>query len=236
MIQNPNVLASYAMPLEQVPRQPLVDAVIEQLRNTITDGTYPPGAPLRQEELADALGISRTPLRQALIALARDGLVEEARHGFRVSQPSIQEALDLYEIRGALEGVAARMASERATPTDLERLVRAVEEGPVLALSANDPNDFHFVVGEIARCPALDRMRTATHAGTVLAHRTDVIEVSARRTASVAADEQASRAEHRAVYEAIAAGDGAEADRRMRAHFWQGRERLLTALEEGRLA
>ncbi|BBX62109.1 GntR family transcriptional regulator [Mycobacterium saskatchewanense] len=87
------------------------DAVRDALRDLIIGGSLPPDVPLRQDELAARLNVSRTPLREALHALASEGLVTlDPRRGAMVSRPTPQQLLDLYQIREQLEVLAGRLA------------------------------------------------------------------------------------------------------------------------------
>lgn len=95
------------------------------LQRDIVDGVFSPGEPLVELALAERYNVSRTPIREALRKLEADGLVEQFARGYRVSQHSPQDILDLYDVRIALEQVAARSAAERRTPFDLAKLRQA---------------------------------------------------------------------------------------------------------------
>lgn len=87
------------------------DVVRDALRDLIISGGLLPDVPLRQDELATRLNVSRTPLREALHGLASEGLVTiDPRRGAMVSKPTVQQLLDLYEIREQLEVLAGRLA------------------------------------------------------------------------------------------------------------------------------
>jgi len=102
------------------PRSSLVDAAYEALRRRILDNTYPPGHQVLEQALAEELGISRTPLREALIRLQKEGLVEVIpRHGMRVLPVSPADMKQIYEILSALESTAAELAAKRR-PSDAE--------------------------------------------------------------------------------------------------------------------
>jgi DNA-binding GntR family transcriptional regulator len=103
--------------------------VYAQLRQAILHGRLPPGAWLRQEELASSFGVSRMPIRDALRSLGAEGLVELLPHrGFRVAQLSGEELEELYATRMGLEGLAARLAAARMTPAVLERMADVLEQ------------------------------------------------------------------------------------------------------------
>ena len=91
----------------------------------ILRGELQPGQRLGEEALAERLGVSRTPIRQALPALAREGLLAAAgRRGYVVRSFSPQDVLDAIETRGLLEGLAARRIAERGAPPELIRSLR----------------------------------------------------------------------------------------------------------------
>lgn len=97
-------------------------SVYEALRAQILDGAFPPGAPLVEAALAKRLGVSRTPVREALRRLEQDTLVERVHRGLQVRARSPAEILEIYEVRIVLEGTAARAASARFTEIDRIRL------------------------------------------------------------------------------------------------------------------
>jgi DNA-binding GntR family transcriptional regulator len=93
--------------------QNLIDRTYQQLLEAIADGTLPPGHRIRQAELAQTLGISRQPVSHALHLLKRQGLVEEAgRQGMRVVPLDPFRVMQLYQVREAIDGLAARLAAE----------------------------------------------------------------------------------------------------------------------------
>lgn len=93
------------------------------IREGILDGTLPPGMKLRQETLADSIGISRVPIRSALIQLEADGLVEvHARRGAMVRALSVGEAHEVYNLRILLEKEALRLSMSEMTPERIEHL------------------------------------------------------------------------------------------------------------------
>ena len=123
----------------------------DKLQHAIIDGTLPPGTPLVEGSLAEWCGVSRTPVREALMRLEQDGLVERSDRGMIVRERSPEEILDIYEIRIVLEETAARLAAERHTSMDrmrLERALKAAEEldDPDGALRAQRNQAFHETV------------------------------------------------------------------------------------------
>ena len=95
------------------PQPALIDRAYEQLVEAIADGTLAPGQRIRQEELGRALGVSRQPISHALQLLKQQKLVEErGRRGLIVSEIDPNRVRDLYQVRSALDALAARLAAE----------------------------------------------------------------------------------------------------------------------------
>jgi len=116
---------------------PAHDAVYHQLRHMILLGEIPPSAWLRQGELTQIFGVSRTPVREALRTLSREGLVVMvSNQGARVSPLSMEAFEELYALRVGIEGLAARLAIGMLGPADLEQLRRQFAELETLAGTA----------------------------------------------------------------------------------------------------
>lgn len=106
----------------------LRNRVFEQLQNDILNGLYEPGESLIEMKLSDELGVSRTPVREALRQLELEGLVQSVPNkGVIVKGISAQDIQDIYTIRMLIEGLAARWAAEKITPQELNELKEAVE-------------------------------------------------------------------------------------------------------------
>lgn len=136
----------------------------EALKEAILNGSLAPGLTLREEDLARQFQVSRTPIREALNRLASEGLAE--RHqgsGLVVTEIGTDDIIDLYVLREALEGLAARLAANRRTEIDLARLEvlqglseRAVQQGDVNRVSMLN-SDFHVLIWRIAGNRPLSR-------------------------------------------------------------------------------
>jgi DNA-binding GntR family transcriptional regulator len=106
------------------PAQNLSTEVYESIRRSIVEGEIRPNERLIEAELAERLDVSRTPVRESMQRLATDGLVISRRRGWVVREHSPQEISEIYEVRAALEGYAARLAAERATDDEIAEIVR----------------------------------------------------------------------------------------------------------------
>lgn len=104
------------------------DGVYEHLRRAVLDGEIPPGERLAEVELGEKLGVSRTPIREALMRLTQDGLLSaEANKGVRVRTITAAEARDTYVVREELDGLAAALAAQHHTPADAAQLQAALD-------------------------------------------------------------------------------------------------------------
>ena len=195
----------------------LVDEVVDVIRDRIYDGRYAPGEPIRQEQLAGELNVSRTPLREALRMLEREGLVKVAPgRGLRVVDADLHALVDAYEVREVIDGLAARLVARRRDGEIAEQLLDLVGEQTALldpwqpAGYTSKNVEFHRVVVEacgnehvISQLP-LVRMTSQIFTPLRLLDR-----------------ERAQQAvsQHLGIAEAIAAGDEATAEERARDHI-----------------
>ena len=109
--------------------KPLRDIVFETLRKAILDGNLKPGERVMEVQLAEKLGVSRTPVREAIRKLELEGLLEMIpRKGAYVADISIKDVLNVLEVRASLEGLAASLAAERITEDEIESLRKSAEE------------------------------------------------------------------------------------------------------------
>ena len=137
------------------------------IRDAIRDGTYQPGTQLREEQLAAEIGVSRTPIRDALRRLLADGLVETRRnYGTFVTDLTPAELLEIFEIRALLEGYAARKAAENVTDDEIRELERLATEMESISGSDDERVDsfsrlnreFHLVIARASRSRRLEKM------------------------------------------------------------------------------
>jgi DNA-binding GntR family transcriptional regulator len=193
----------------------VVDLAYERIRELVLSGEIAPGARLAQVELAERLGISRTPVREALRRLSAEGLVDfSPNRGFRTADRGLDAVLRRLEVRLILEPGIARIAAERRTGADLAALNTAItrEERARTGLAAHDASrDFHFALaratGNDEHVRVLDSLW--------------LVEVGRRLLARRAAASEwqgADVSEHRAIFEAVRDRRGEDAARLMEAH------------------
>lgn len=112
-----------------IPSATYADLVYDRVRDRVLGGEMAPGEFLRENELALALGVSRTPVREALARLASEGFLERIPHrGFRVPPQPVSQLLDLYPVVSALELLAGRLAFRQLQPGQIEQLRRVNEQ------------------------------------------------------------------------------------------------------------
>ena len=126
--------------VEKVP--PLYSRVYETIREAIVNGAFSPGEQIVETELAHRLSVSRTPVRDALRQLAKDGLIVQTDGHATVFAPTVSDIAEIYASRAALEGLAAAIATQNALSDLPEELERILEK----AIQANENGDVDRVV------------------------------------------------------------------------------------------
>jgi DNA-binding GntR family transcriptional regulator len=153
------------IPLEPLPN--LIDQVYGRILEAIIDRTLPPGQRIRQNELAEKLGVSRQPVSHALHLLYRQGMVTESgRRGFEITPLDPVRIRQLYEVRGAIDALAARLAAERSKldaggHADLEAALQAgrtIRPDTSLAELIALDVDFHSAIYRLSGNPAIEEM------------------------------------------------------------------------------
>ena len=118
--------------------RPLREIVYEELRERILTGNIKPGTRMMEVDLANEMGVSRTPIREAIRQLEKEGLVTiKPRKGAYAAEFSVKSMLDILEVRSHLEGLAANLAAQRMTPAEKQKLIQ-LEEDFEKALQAGD--------------------------------------------------------------------------------------------------
>lgn len=207
-------LSKPAPPISPLNRSTATEAATDLLRNLILSGSLPAGVALRQDELAKHLGVSRTPLREALHRLTAEGLIQLDHHkGAMVANPSIDELKEIYELQELLECQAAKEAAIRITVLKVAELRLRIKE----LSESKDSLDwikynlaFHACLYEMSEKPLLVEMITQ------LRNRASLyINMVAR------SDESRERAEHEHVemVKAIESGNVELLERLVKAHL-----------------
>ncbi|HEY9356267.1 MAG TPA: GntR family transcriptional regulator [Arthrobacter sp.] len=181
------------------------DRAYAALRDDIVEWRLLPGTLLAEVEQSERLGVSRTPLREALGRLTAEGLTTAAGgRGVVVTGISLEDIDELFELRETLEGRAAELAAERGDPDDFARLHRELLAAPAL-ISGDDParHDYYALVAR------LDAAIDTAVSNTYLAQAMGALRVHLVRVRRLASDDAArllaAAAEHAAIAEAIVA-------------------------------
>lgn len=225
-MQNIAELPRAALPLE-IDRRALHAEVAERLRTMITEGALAPGVRLNERVLCEQLGVSRTPLREALKVLAAERLVElSPNRGASVVALSRSDLAQLFELMGALEGLAGQLAAQRRTDAELAE-IRALHFEMLAAHARHDLPAYyelnrriHFAISRCARNDALVETYDSLN--------TRIQSLRFRSNFNRDKWDQAVR-EHQRMLEALEARDGAALRELLEAHL---RNKCTAVLEQ----
>ena len=210
--------------------------VFERLRRLILDGEYGPNERLIEEQLAERLGVSRTPVRQALTMLESEGLVEIIpNRGAVVCSFGIDEVWDIYDLHAVLEGHAACRAATRIEDRELARMQELAdemeglcdrefagrEEEIRLLIALN--NEFHGIILAASHNKRLERL---------LRHTVELPLVFKAFFWYGPHERMVSNHYHSQILNALRTGDAERAGIVMREHVYEGRDFVIKALEE----
>jgi DNA-binding GntR family transcriptional regulator len=204
----------------------VVDQVYGRIRERIADGTLPHGGRLHQEDLAAELGVSRTPVREALRRLAAEGLVEmKTNRGARVADLGPDDIRMPYEARLVVEPGAARLAAQRGLAEPQERMRTAIatqrREIPGVGRTFEANRDFHLALVHASGNPYLIQIAEALWLRRIGA------PIYARQ-AETPERMHADADEHEEILAAIAAGDARAAEALTRRHVADAMKRSVT--------
>ena len=204
----------------------LVDQVYRALRDAISDGSLAPGERLTQEDIAQRLAVSRQPVLQALRLLKKDGFVQDAPgRGVQVTPLDPDWIANVYQVRGALDALAAKLAAQhryRIDPALIAAGRRAEKEAKVQDMIEADLA-FHQAIYQGARNPLI---APSAHQHWHHLRRVMGAVVQAARQRESLWDE------HEAIAQAIAAGDGSRAAELIEAHAREASRQLTTRLRD----
>ncbi len=209
-------------------RDSLVGQVYQELREQIVGGKLAPGAPLVEAKISEELGVSRTPVREALRLLEQDGLVDTVPNKCSIVVGiDEQDISDTYDFRIPTFGLCAKWATERMTDEEITRLRNLLElqeyyleKGDLENVSEND-SKFHDLLYAGCRSRAVMQTMRNLH---ILSQR--VREITPRTEERVSA----SVWEHRKIYEAIAARDTEAAQAAAIVHLQNAKDHVLNVL------
>jgi phosphonate utilization transcriptional regulator len=203
----------------------LTSVVATELERMILDGELEPGAKLTEVTLAARLGVSRGPLREAFRLLEEAGLVRtEKNRGVFVRNVPVDEAIEIFDMRAAMEELVGRRLAEKILPAELKEL-RAVVEQMELSVKAKDVDRYHRLNLQFH-----DRLVELAGNGKLTAiYRKLIKELSLFRRMNLADARllPLSAGEHRLIVKAIASGDAEAAGRALFDHVIESKERTV---------
>lgn len=202
----------------------LADQVFEKLENDIIQGVYPRGEILTELKLVDQLGVSRTPIRDALRRLEQERLIEDTGKGSRVVGITEEDLEDIMNIRQRIEGLAAYYTAKNMTPEGLAELTHIV-----------DLQDFYYDKGDAEQLRQVDEQfhdlicylskRTVIMDTLIPLHR------KTRRYRRISMEDWSrtvnTRKEHKAIFDAMASGDADLAESLMAKHIENAKKHML---------
>ena len=208
--------------------KPLREIVFESMREAILSGVLQPGERLMEIQLAEEMGVSRTPVREAIRKLELENFVVMIpRKGAYVAGVSSKDVADVFEIRSALEGLAAGLAAERITEDELEQMERVLfyraTEGDVMDLEqiVKSDTDFHALVYSASRNERLIQ---------ILANLREQIQRFRATSLAVPGRNKLALEEHRMIVEALRNHDSEEAQSLAIAHIVTAENVMFDAL------
>jgi len=212
----------------KTPRRRLRDTAYERLKDAIRHQELQPGQPLSETYLSEILGISRTPVREALQQLTQEGLLQVIPgRAVTVAAPSIQGVLNLIHVRSLLEPEVARLVAESPAPevvdslrNTLAKMQQAAEQGDRAAWSRADA-EWHETLAQA--CPNTLLAELSLQ----MRNRTHGLSVDSQTTQARILD---CTAEHRQVVDAIAGQEPQVAEQAMRGHIDKLRESMFRRL------
>lgn len=204
------------------------DIVFETLRDEILSGKLQPGNALSTLSLSTRLGVSRTPIREALNRLTSIGLVENAPYrGCFVRKLSVEQVIEVYYIRAALAGVCARLATRRITEAQKKQLVALCEKmekdkpGKDLKAMLKQNFEFHNIIFKAARSPSIEALSVQYY------HQSEQFRALSLELPGRFAE--ACR-EHRQILQAILDGNAEQAEQSSREHQLNTARRIARSL------
>lgn len=218
------------LPIKLENYKPLRELVFESLREAIITGKLSPGERLMEIQMAEEMGVSRTPVREAIRKLELEGLVVMIpRKGAYVAGLSLKDIADVFEIRGALEGLAAELAAERITEEELEGLERYLvkiseetESGDLSKVVETD-TDFHSLIYSASRNQRLTQ---------IINNLREQIQRFRKTSLSYPGRMKVAVEEHRKIVEAISARNGELARNLAHEHIENAENSMMNMIKQ----
>jgi DNA-binding GntR family transcriptional regulator len=213
----------------------IADQIFDQLERDILTGKYKRGELLSEQRLAEDLGVSRTPVREAVRRLEQEDMIEDSGRGLVVVGISKEDMPDMYEIRMRIEGLAAQRAAERITGDELREMGDILDmQGFFIEKQSKTDSDnsdkikdldsqFHELLYRCSGSKPLCDILIPMHR-----KMTKFRKASVRKKSRASASLQ----EHLAIFEALKAHDGEQASALMMQHLMNARDSIMSIEEE----
>ncbi len=221
---------NFMAPMSRIPIRSLSETVAQRIRDMIRRGVLKKGDRIVEKQLCDALGISRTPLREALRILKSEGLIDLLPHrGAYVAQPSMQDIRELFDVMSILEGACARVASQKMSNADFARVDKLhqklekhfEQKDHEKYLEVN--HKFHSLIQEMAGNKLLNELLDGLRQKILLYRQRQLFQPDRF---------EASMNEHRLLLEALRKRDADAVESLMKTHLMNQCEALRTLYDD----
>lgn len=222
--------------LKQIPidsYKPLRDVVVESIRQAIISGQFPPGMRLMELQLAEEMGVSRTPVREAIRKMELEGLVVMIpRRGAYVADISIKDINEVYEVRTALDVLSAGLAAERIDKSEIQEMRELLAEEAALVEARDYPK---IIDNDTAFHDVIYRASGNTRCMNIISNLREQITAIRGRSMPYPGRVEIMLKEHRAIFDAIAAGKVEKAQEAVQTHMENAEQTLLKVIKEQKL-
>lgn len=226
------LFARFVPPAQPFPS--VADSVYDQLWRRIVNREFRPGDRLVEDALAQELGTSRTPVREALLRLGQTGIVQvSGRKGFSVPIITATDVCELYDLRAAIETYAIRRATPLMTDEEIE-LHRGFQQAALRQSQVRDPATAEaFFRADLSLHSVLHTLGGNRRSTRILSEVMGQLSLLSMRASLVPESNRLAIAEHQAILDALAARDPEAAAQAMEAHVEAVKQRSLADLESG---
>lgn len=223
-----------ALPMRPIKKESLGSRVFEQIKGMILRGEIPPGRRIIETDIALSMGISRTPVREAVHKLGAEGfLTPLPKGGYAVRGLTVSDIEDTFDIRSILESFAGYLAAMRHTENEVKVLESKIDEfqlhldkGDIKRLTAVN-TEFHEALYGLSRSPRLIKMIHGLRD-----------EIYFLRKIILKSEEMArlSNRDHREIIQAIKQREAEKVERQLREHILRGKEFVLSEINKGKVS